>query len=91
MNLKAIIATAIISATVGAMGAGIAGAQVYERGQYGSNRNMWNVDSQIRNAIGQLQHDDRDYGGHRAQAIDDLQAARNQIVAAEQFARQHGY
>ncbi len=90
MNLRAILATAIVSATVGAMGAGIASAQV-DRGQYGSNQNMWNVDGRVKALINQLDHDDRDYGGHRVNAINDLQAARNEIVAAEQFARQHGY
>jgi hypothetical protein len=91
MNFKAIIATAVVAAAIGAMGAGIANAQVYERSQYGSNRNLWNVDAQVRGLIGQLNHDDRDYGGHRVNAVNDLQAARNEIVAAEQFARQHGY
>ncbi len=91
MNFKAILATALISATVGAMGAGIANAQAYERGQHPSNRNMWWVDGQVRALINQLNHDDHDYGGHRVAAINDLEAARSQIVAAEQFARQHGY
>ncbi|HXP95052.1 MAG TPA: hypothetical protein VN905_16375 [Candidatus Binatia bacterium] len=90
MNIKALITTAIISATVGAMGAGVASAQV-DRGQYGSNRNMWYVDGRVKDLIVQLNHDDRDYGGHRVNAINDLQAARNEIAAAEQFARQHGY
>jgi hypothetical protein len=90
MNLKAIIVTALISTTIGATGAGIASAQM-DRGQYGSNQNMRVIDGRLAGIIGQLNHDDRDYGGHRQAAVNDLQSARNQIVAAEQFARQHGY
>jgi hypothetical protein len=35
-----------------------------------------------------LQQDQRDYGGHRVTALNDLQAARTQIIAAEQYAVQ---
>lgn len=90
MNIKAIVAASLLSATIGAAGAGIASAQV-DRGQYGSNQNMWSVRGHVDAMIDQLQHDDRDYGGHRAAAINDLQAARHEIVDAEQFAREHGY
>jgi hypothetical protein len=90
MNIKAIVAASLLSATIGAAGAGIASAQV-DRGQYGSNQNMWVVRGRVEAMIDQLQHDDRDYGGHRAAALNDLQAARHEIVDAEQFAREHGY
>jgi hypothetical protein len=91
MNIKQIVAASLLSATIGAAGAGIASAQVFERGQYGSNQNMWQVRGTVEATISQLQHDDRDYGGHRVAAINDLEAARHQILAAEDFARQHGY
>jgi hypothetical protein len=50
------------------------------------NANLWHVHRRLDGAIDQLQHDRRDYGGHREQAIDDLQSARQQIVVAEQYA-----
>jgi len=54
-----------------------------------SNQNVSQVHRRLDGAIDQLQHDDRDYGGHRAAAIDDLAKARQQLVAAEQFAVHH--
>ncbi|HEV8020298.1 MAG TPA: hypothetical protein VGP41_03475 [Candidatus Lustribacter sp.] len=54
-----------------------------------SNQNVWQVHRRLDGAIDQLQHDDRDYGGHRDAAVDDLSKARQQLVAAEQYAVRH--
>jgi hypothetical protein len=54
-----------------------------------SNQNVWQVHHRIDGAIDQLQHDDRDYGGHRDAAIADLSRARGQLAAAEQYAVHH--
>lgn len=51
-----------------------------------SNANLAQVHRRLDGAIDQLQHDQRDYGGHRVDAINDLQNARAQLVAAEQWA-----
>ncbi len=51
-----------------------------------SNANLAQVHRRLDGAIDQLQHDQRDYGGHRVDAINDLQNARMQLVAAEQWA-----
>lgn len=56
------------------------------RGQGGSNRDVWYVRSWVEGMINQLQRDQRDYDGHRVAAIDAMQAARAQLVDAEQFA-----
>jgi hypothetical protein len=52
-----------------------------------SNHNIMHVHRRLDGAIDQLQHDQRDYGGHREHAIDDLQQARGQLVAAEEYAQ----
>jgi hypothetical protein len=51
-----------------------------------SNQNLAQVHRRLDGAIDQLQHDQRDYDGHRVDAINDLQNARQQLVAAEQWA-----
>lgn len=61
------------------------------RGQGGSNSNIWGVRRWVENLIDQLQRDERDYGGHRVTAINDMQQARNELVAAEAYAKAHGY
>jgi len=57
------------------------------RNQGASNGNLLHVRAWVEQLIDQLQRDERDYGGHREQAIDDMQAARNQLLAAEQYAQ----
>lgn len=101
MNIKAIAATAALCT---GLIAGAAGAQTVNpantgvnhvmqrdhlRGERGSARNLWAVRRQLERSIDQLQRDRHDYGGHRVQAIELMQQARNQIVAAEQYDRQH--
>jgi hypothetical protein len=55
------------------------------RGQGGSNSNLMSVRRWVENMIDQLQRDQRDYGGHREQAIDDMQRARNELIAGERY------
>jgi len=61
------------------------------RGQGPSNHDIWHVRAWVDGLVAQLDHDQRDYGGHKAAAIRDLQAARAQMYAAERFAFDHGY
>lgn len=52
-------------------------------GDCASNQSLAQVHRRLDGAIDRLQHDQRDYGGHRESAIDDLQRARTELVAAE--------
>lgn len=61
------------------------------RGQGGSNRDVWYVSSWTENMIDQLERDQHDYDGHRVAAINAMQAARSQLLAAERYAGSHGY
>ena len=61
------------------------------RSQRNSNGDMARVRRLVDRMIGQLDGDQRDYGGHRVNAIRDMQAARGEITAAEQYARSRGY
>ncbi|WP_317994797.1 hypothetical protein [Vulcanimicrobium alpinum] len=55
----------------------------------GSDRNLRNVRRRLERIIDQLQRDQRDYGGHRVRAIQDLQQARLEIDAALQADAAH--
>jgi hypothetical protein len=59
--------------------------------QYLSNMNLERIADRIQRQIAFLNHDDRDYGGHRVNAIRDLRAAHDQLKAAEAYAMSHGY
>ena len=59
------------------------------RADCASNANIWQVHRHLDGAIDQLGHDGHDYGGHRVNAIADLQRARGELVAAEQYAIEH--
>jgi hypothetical protein len=83
-------------ATLGLAGAILAGSSGVALAQYvrpdrASDRNLWVVRAQIEREIDQLNRDDREYGGHRVAAIRDLQAARNELLQAEQYDRSHEY
>jgi len=54
-------------------------------GQQVSDANLRFVDEHVRTAIGRLEQDRNDYGGHRAAAINDLQQARGFISSALGF------
>jgi len=101
-NWKAGITSALFSLSM--LGVGIAmpsavNAQVvtpppgarpaYQRGEYGSNRNLRRIHRRLEQIIDELQHDQHDYGGHRVQTIDLLQQARAQLIQAEQWEAAH--
>ena len=54
-----------------------------------SDRNVEAVIDGLNNIESQLSADQRDYGGHRVSAIDDIRQAINQLQAALQFDRTH--
>ncbi|HET9095275.1 MAG TPA: hypothetical protein VFN37_01325 [Candidatus Baltobacteraceae bacterium] len=87
-NWKAALATLVFCAT--SFGAGAvftSGAQA--RSEWGSASNIAGVRTRLDNLIGQLQRDNRDYGGHRAAAVGDMQQAQAQLTAALQYDRAH--
>lgn len=51
--------------------------------------NVRTIRDGILNAIRQLQSDQRDYGGHRADAVSDLQRAEAELDRALAFDREH--
>ncbi|GAC1416736.1 MAG: hypothetical protein NVSMB5_06990 [Candidatus Velthaea sp.] len=98
MNLRLLMVAGALAGTLA--GSGVANAQMYpgnngpmirqpHRGEFRSAANLANVRRRLERLIDQLQHDQRDYGGHRLQAIQNLQAARAQLDAALQFDTTH--
>jgi hypothetical protein len=91
-NWKAALAALVLS--VPAFGAGAAftaaaHAQTIEtyaavRSDRGSDRSIRFVNARLEDLIEQLQRDRRDYGGHRVAAIENMEQARAQLVAALQ-------
>ena len=61
------------------------------RGERGSARNIAYVRAHLERLIDELQRDQRDYDGHREQAIDLMQQARNQLILALQWDATHGH
>jgi hypothetical protein len=61
------------------------GVQNGGSGQRVSDANLRFVDEHVRTAIGRLEQDRNDYGGHRAAAINDLQQARGYISSGLAF------
>lgn len=59
------------------------------RGEGRSNYNIHRVRMRLERVIDQLQHDQRDYGGHRVAAINYLQQGRNELLQAEQYDKAH--
>ncbi|HEV2440621.1 MAG TPA: hypothetical protein VGX97_11225 [bacterium] len=55
------------------------------RGEYGSGRNLIHARTSLEGLIDQLQHDQADYGGYRVRAIEAMQRARADIIAALQW------
>lgn len=60
------------------------------RGGQGSDRNIRMELRRLEQVIDGLQRDRHDYGGHREQAIDLLQRARQQLEAGLDYDRSHG-
>ena len=56
----------------------------YTRGQFASNQNIVYVRRYVERAIDMLQKDQHDFGGYRVKAIEDLKAARQELVLAIQ-------
>jgi hypothetical protein len=88
VSIKTILATGVLAASVVSVAAA---QQMITPGQYSSNYNIAVVRHRVEGLIDQLGRDRHDYGGHKATAMADLQAARHEMMAAEQFARNHGY
>ena len=65
-------------------------AQQQLRGNRGSDRNLRIEMRRLEQVIDMLNRDQRDYGGHRVQAIQDLQQARQQLEDALEYDRTHG-
>ncbi len=93
------LAGALLAATVGAAFAQAVApppvvppntVPVSER-QYDSDRNIGHAANRVGRLMTALQRDERDYGGHRVNALNALGNARNELMAAEQFAETHGY
>ena len=87
-NWKAAFATLGFCAT--SFGAGAvftSGAQA--RSEWGSASNIAAVRNRLDGLVDQLQRDNRDYGGHRVAAINDMQQAQAQLTAALQYDRTH--
>ncbi len=55
------------------------------RGEKGSRYNIRIVERRIHRLIGQLQHDQRDYGGHRVSAVNFLNQADAELRAAVRY------
>jgi hypothetical protein len=60
------------------------------RGNRGSDQNLRREYRRLEQVIDGLSRDQRDYGGHRSQAIQDLQQARQQLDEALEYDRTHG-
>jgi hypothetical protein len=60
------------------------------RGDRGSDQNIRREYRRLEQVIDGLQRDQRDYGGHRAQAVQLLQQARAQLDQALEYDRTHG-
>jgi Spy/CpxP family protein refolding chaperone len=61
----------------------------WQRNQQKSDRNITRVRTHLERVIDELQHDQRDYDGHREKALDLLQRARTELLAAENYDREH--
>jgi hypothetical protein len=85
---KFLAGAAGVAATVMAAGAALAQTPP-TRGEIGSARNLVNVRSSLERLIDQLQHDQTDYDGYRVRAIEAMQRARADIVAALRWDATH--
>jgi len=65
-------------------------AQPPLRGNQGSDRNLRTEMRRLEQVIDMLKQDRHDYGGHREQAVDLLQRARQQLEEGLEYDRTHG-
>lgn len=87
-------ASAALAAPVGSAGGGVpVGApspapspKHWHRNESKSNKNIREIRKHLDKVIDELQHDQHDYAGHRARALDLLQQARQELLLAEQAA-----
>ena len=61
-------------------------AHSWRRNESKSNHNIREVRRHLERVIDELQHDQHDYAGHRAKALDLLNQARQELLLAEQTA-----
>ena len=98
MNVRLIVLSAALAGTALTT---VASAQIQQpqpyavsgqhvRGNRGSDQNIRREYRKLEQVIDGLQRDQRDYGGHRQQAIDALQQARRQLDEALEYDRTHG-
>ena len=98
MNVRLIVLSAALAGTALTT---VASAQIQQpqpyavsgqhvRGNRGSDQNIRREYRRLEQVIDGLQRDQRDYGGHREQAIDALQQARRQLDEALEYDRTHG-
>ena len=98
MNVRLIVLSAALAGTALTT---VASAQLQQpqpyavnaqhlRGNRGSDQNIRREYRRLEQVIDGLQRDQRDYGGHRAQAIEALQQARRQLDEALEYDRTHG-
>lgn len=59
------------------------------RGDCMSAHNLAKIHRRLDGAIDRLNHDQKDYAGHRVAAIQSLTAARQEIMAAEDYSKAH--
>ncbi len=90
MNLRKTTTAVIAGFAIGTAGIGSAMAQM-ERNQGASDASLHSVRMRIEMEINNLNHDRRDYGGHRVNALKALNTAHTELLAAEQYARSHKY
>ncbi len=90
MNLRKTTTAVIAGLAIGTAGIGSAVAQL-ERNQGASDASLHSVRLRLELAINNLEHDRRDYGGHRVNAIKAMNTAHTELLAAEQYARSHKY
>ena len=59
----------------------------WRRNDSKSNKNIREIRKHLDKVIDELQHDQHDYAGHRVKALDLLNQARQELLAAEQSAQ----
>jgi hypothetical protein len=82
MKFKAVI---LGLAAVAAMIASTGRASALDASSTNSDQNLRYTRAYLEHALDALSHDQTDYGGHRVQAISDLQTARTDLTAALKF------
>jgi hypothetical protein len=92
MNLKALIASTVLLASLGAPALAQTpppDAAPHVRGQHASNHNIRAIHHRVARIITQLQSDQHDYDGHRVKAIQLLQQADEELKAAVDYEKGH--